>query len=54
MESKNIKGVVLIPFCFAHATRAGGSPRETRAIRAGGRAAFAIQGAAYPISLPGR
>jgi len=42
------------PFCFVRAMRAGGSPREAPAIRAGGRPAFPIPGVACPISSPGR
>ena len=51
---KDLKYLDLIPSRLAGAMRAGGSPREAPAIRAGGRPVFAIPGAACPISLPGR
>ena len=53
LESKNFNDLVLIPFCVAHATRAGGSPRVAQAIRTAGPAASQTPGGACPISVPG-
>ena len=51
---RNINRLVLIPPCHARATRAGASPRDAPATRAGGRVAFPIRSGAFPILWPGR
>jgi hypothetical protein len=50
LESRNLKDLDLIPSSPCGAMRAGASPGEAQAIRAGGRPASAIPGARCPIS----
>src|SRR5437762_556933 len=54
LESRSLKNLILIRFCLARAMRAGGLRRGAPAIRAAGRPAFAIGGAACRILWPGR
>jgi hypothetical protein len=54
LKSWNFNDLVLIRFCLACATGAGGLRREAPAIRTDGRPAFPIPGAACPILPPGR